>query len=109
MTGGRVVVLGSTGRNFAAGMCGGFAYVLDLEGDFAERVNPERVDLDPLGAEDEAILQRLVRRHFEYTRSARAEEVLRKWNTFAPKFVKVFPRDLKLALDARLAAHTGDG
>ena len=109
MTGGTVVVLGRTGRNFAAGMCGGFAYVLDLDGDFAERVNTERVDLEPLGPEDEETIQRLVRRHFEYTRSERAEEVLRKWNALAPKFVKVFPRDLKLALDARLDAHSGDG
>jgi len=62
-----------------------------------------------LGAEDEATIQRLVRRHYEYTRSARADEVLRKWNAFAPKFVKVFPKDLKLALDARLQSGTGDG
>jgi len=82
---------------------------IEPEGDFAERVNPERVDLEPLTAEDEEIIQRLVRRHFEYTRSERAQEVLRKWNTYAPKFVKVFPRDLKLALEARLDAHTGDG
>ena len=51
----------------------------------------------------------MLRRHFEYTRSERAEEVLRKWNTLGPRFVKVFPRDLKLALEARLHAHTGDG
>ena len=109
MTGGIVVVLGKTGRNFAAGMCGGFAYVLDLDGEFREKVNHERVDLEPLTEEDEAAIQRLVRRHHEYTRSARAEEVLRKWNAYAPKFVKVFPRDLKLAHEARLEAHTGDG
>jgi glutamate synthase (NADPH/NADH) large chain len=109
MTGGTVVVLGGAGRNFGAGMCGGFAYVLDLDGSFPRRVNPERVDLEDITAEDEEIVQRLVRRHFQYTRSRRAEEVLRKWNTFAPKFVKVFPKDLKLALDARLQAHTGDG
>ena len=109
MTGGRVVILGPTGRNFGAGMCGGFAYVLDLDGSFPERVNPERVDLEPLGEDDEATIQRMVRRHFEYTRSERAEEVLRKWNTYAPKFAKVFPKDLKLALDSRLEAGTGDG
>jgi glutamate synthase domain-containing protein 3 len=103
------VVLGRTGRNFAAGMCGGFAYVLDLDGSFPSRVNGERVDLEPLTEEDEAIVQRLVRRHFEYTRSERAEEVLRKWNSYAPKFVRVFPKDLKLALEARLNARTGDG
>jgi glutamate synthase (NADPH/NADH) len=109
MTGGVVVVLGRTGRNFAAGMCGGLAYVLDLDGTFRGRVTPERVDLDELDEEDEETIQRMVRRHFQYTRSARAEEVLRKWNTYAPKFVKVFPKDLKLALQARLEVGTGDG
>ncbi|MCX5738289.1 MAG: glutamate synthase subunit alpha, partial [Proteobacteria bacterium] len=109
MTGGRVVVLGPTGRNFAAGMSGGFAYVLDPDGSFPTRVNAERVDLERLSAEDEEILQRLVRRHYEYTRSERADEVLRKWNSYAPKFVKVFPKDLKLALDARINAGTGNG
>ena len=64
MTGGRVVVLGPVGRNFAAGMSGGIAYVLDLEGDFERHVNPDTVDLDPLGEEDLEIIQRMVRRHF---------------------------------------------
>jgi glutamate synthase domain-containing protein 3 len=109
MTGGNVVILGNTGRNFGAGMSGGFAFVLDLAGNFREKVNHERVELRPLSEEDEATIQRMVRRHHEYTRSTRADEVLRKWNTYAPKFVKVFPKDLKLALDARLEAHTGDG
>jgi glutamate synthase domain-containing protein 2/glutamate synthase domain-containing protein 1/glutamate synthase domain-containing protein 3 len=109
MTGGRVVVLGSTGRNFAAGMCGGFAYVLDLDGSFPQQVNTERVDLEPLSSEDEETVQRLVRRHYQYTRSERAEETLRKWNDYAPKFVKVFPKDLKLAQEDRLKAATGDG
>jgi glutamate synthase domain-containing protein 2/glutamate synthase domain-containing protein 3 len=109
MTGGRVVVLGATGRNFGAGMCGGFAYVLDLDGTFPGRVNPERIDLEVLDTGDLEVVQRLVRRHFEHTRSKRADDVLRKWNTYAPKFVKVYPRDLKLALDARLNAKTGDG
>jgi glutamate synthase domain-containing protein 2/glutamate synthase domain-containing protein 1/glutamate synthase domain-containing protein 3 len=109
MTGGRVVVLGRTGRNFGAGMCGGIAYVLDLDGEFRGRCNLERVELEPLAGEDVTIVQRLVRRHFQYTRSRRADEVLRKWDDFAPRFVKVFPKDLKLALDARLRAHSGDG
>ena len=73
------------------------------------RESRSAVDLERLTGEDEEILQRMVRRHYEYTRSERAEEVLRKWNSFAPKFVKVFPKDLKLALDARLNARTGDG
>jgi len=109
MTGGRVVVLGATGRNFGAGMSGGIAYVLDLDGSFPGRVNLERVDLEPLSGEDEAMIQRMVRRHYEYTRSERAEDVLRKWNSYAPKFVKVFPKDLKMALESRLQARTGDG
>ena len=80
-----------------------------MDGTFPDRVNPERVDLEPLGAEDEESIQRIVRRHYQYTRSERAEEVLRKWNDHAPRFVKVFPRDLKMALEARLSARTGDG
>jgi glutamate synthase domain-containing protein 2/glutamate synthase domain-containing protein 3 len=109
MTGGCVVILGRTGRNFAAGMSGGFAYVLDLDGDFADCVNGERVDLETLTGEDEKLIQRMIRRHHEYTHSKRADEVLRKWNDYAPRFVKVFPRDLKLAIESRLAARTGDG
>jgi glutamate synthase domain-containing protein 2/glutamate synthase domain-containing protein 1/glutamate synthase domain-containing protein 3 len=109
MTGGVVVVLGRTGRNFGAGMCGGFAYVLDEDGLFHTRVNHARVDLETLSAEDEEVMLRLLRRHFQYTRSKRAEEVLRKWEGYGPKFVKVFPKDLKLALDTRLEAHVGDG
>jgi glutamate synthase domain-containing protein 3 len=109
MTGGRVVVLGHVGRNFAAGMSGGIAYVLDLDGDFERHVNQDTVDLDPLTEEDLEFLQRLVRRHFQHTRSARADEVLRKWNTLAPRFVKVFPRDYKRALGERIAAESGNG
>ncbi len=109
MTGGHVVILGATGRNFAAGMCGGFAYVLDLDGSFPDRVNLERVFLESMTDEDEQRVQRLVRRHFQYTRSTRADDVLRKWNTYAPKFVKVFPKDLKLAQSERISSHTGDG
>ena len=90
-------------------MCGGFAYVLDLDGTFPSRVNGDRVELREMESEDEELVQRLVRRHFQLTRSDRADDVLRKWNAHAPKFVKVFPKDLKLALDARLEAHTGDG
>ncbi len=109
MTGGRVVILGRTGRNFGAGMSGGIAFVLDVDGNFRGRCNPEMVDLETLTAEDEEVIQRLLRRHFQYTRSRRAEDVLRKWNTYAPKFVKVFPIDYKRALSDRLAAESGDG
>jgi glutamate synthase domain-containing protein 2/glutamate synthase domain-containing protein 1/glutamate synthase domain-containing protein 3 len=109
MTGGRAVILGKTGRNFAAGMSGGIAFVLDEDGSFASRVNPETVDLDPLTAEDLDTVQRMVRRHFQYTRSKRADDVLRKWDTYAPRFVKVFPRDYKRALTDRIAAGSGNG
>jgi glutamate synthase domain-containing protein 2/glutamate synthase domain-containing protein 1/glutamate synthase domain-containing protein 3 len=109
MTGGTAAILGPTGRNFGAGMSGGIAYVLDEDGRFASRTNPETVDLDPLDEEDLETLLRLVRKHFQYTRSARADEILRKWASFAPKFVKVFPKDYKRALTDRIAAESGNG
>jgi glutamate synthase (NADPH/NADH) large chain len=109
MTGGTAVILGRTGRNFGAGMSGGYAYVLDEDGGFAGRVNPETIDLDPLEPADVEIVQRLVRKHFKYTRSAKADEILRKWDAYAPKFVKVFPKDYRRALDDRLAAESGNG
>jgi glutamate synthase (NADPH/NADH) large chain len=99
MTGGLVVVLGTTGRNFAAGMSGGFAYVLDLDGDFAKRCNAAMVDLEPLAeAEDEAALKRLIENHHKYTGSKRAAEILEKWSQYRPKFVKVFPKEYRRAL-----------
>jgi len=109
MTGGRVVILGKTGRNFAAGMSGGIAYVLDEDDHFAGQVNASTVDLDPLGEDDEETILRMLRKHFQYTRSQRADEVLRKWNTYAPCFIKVIPRDYKRALDDRIAAESGNG
>jgi glutamate synthase (NADPH/NADH) large chain len=98
MTGGRAIILGSTGLNFAAGMSGGIAYVLDEAGDFRGKVNNALVDLDPLGEDDVDLIQRLLRRHYQYTRSKKADDVLRKWEKYAPKFVKVFPREYKQAL-----------
>jgi glutamate synthase domain-containing protein 3 len=109
MTGGNVVILGKTGRNFAAGMSGGIAYVLDEDGQFASRVNPGTVDLDPMTEEDVAVVQRMLRRHFQYTRSTKADDVLRKWDAIAPKFVKVFPKDYKRAQAERVAAESGNG
>ncbi len=94
MTGGRVVVLGATGRNFAAGMSGGIAYILDEAGDFASRCNTQMVDLlpvtDPAELDD---VKGMIRRHAEYTESDRAWAVLARWDDFAPKFVKVLPKD----------------
>ncbi|MCS6938980.1 MAG: glutamate synthase large subunit [Roseiflexus sp.] len=101
MTGGRVVVLGPTGRNFAAGMSGGIAYVLDEAGDFATRCNQEMVSLmrltDPDEIED---LWKLIQRHQTYTHSERAARVLANWDAVVPQFVKVLPRDYKRVLDA---------
>jgi glutamate synthase domain-containing protein 2/glutamate synthase domain-containing protein 1/glutamate synthase domain-containing protein 3 len=109
MTGGTVVVLGSVGRNFAAGMSGGIAYVLDENGDFENFVNRETVDLDPMQDADYEIVQRMLRNHFRYTRSGKADEVLRKWDANAAKFVKVFPKDFKRVLAEAAAAENADG
>jgi glutamate synthase (NADPH/NADH) large chain len=99
MTGGIVVVLGETGRNFAAGMSGGFAYVLDLDGEFKRRCNTAMVDLEPLAeAEDEVALRRLVENHARYTNSKRAQAVLAGWGQYRSKFVKVFPKEYRRAL-----------
>jgi glutamate synthase domain-containing protein 2/glutamate synthase domain-containing protein 1/glutamate synthase domain-containing protein 3 len=100
MTGGRAIILGPTGRNFAAGMSGGIAYVLDEDGGFASRLNPlAAVDLEPLDESDVEYLQKMLRKHFDYSRSGRADDILRKWETFAPKFVKVFPQEYRAALE----------
>ena len=94
MTGGRVVVLGKTGRNFAAGMSGGIAYVLDEAGDFKNRCNMELVALESLVDTYEIEeLRKLIQRHQTFTRSERAEKILADWKNFIPKFVKVMPQD----------------
>ncbi|HXX95136.1 MAG TPA: glutamate synthase-related protein, partial [Planctomycetota bacterium] len=101
MTGGKVVVLGPTGRNFAAGMSGGFAYVLDEDGSFSSRCNKSMVGLYPLDDPEEAYLVRsLVRRHADLTDSQKAWRVLALWETLLGKFVKVLPHDFKRALEA---------
>jgi glutamate synthase (NADPH/NADH) large chain len=99
MTGGTVVVLGETGRNFAAGMSGGFAYVLDADGEFSKRCNLSMVDLEPVAeADDEARLKRLIENHGRYTGSKRAAEILADWTQFRARFVKVFPKEYRRAL-----------
>jgi len=106
MTGGRVVILGRTGRNFAAGMSGGIAYVLDEEGDFARRCNKGMVDLEPLGdPEDVETVRDLIRKHAECTRSTRASKILASWDHMLPKFVKVMPRDYRRAIAAMKRAE----
>ncbi|MGA9262163.1 MAG: glutamate synthase large subunit, partial [Desulfobacterales bacterium] len=99
MTGGRVVVLGPTGRNFAAGMSGGIAYVLDEGGDFGRcRCNPEMVDLEEVSTDDLPELKELIVSHYRYTQSTVAARVLANWNEALSRFVKVIPVDYKRAL-----------
>ncbi|MBC8091662.1 MAG: glutamate synthase large subunit [Pseudonocardia sp.] len=108
MTGGRVVVLGRIGRNFAAGMSGGTAYVLDLAASdnfLANRVNPEMVDIDPLDDDDRAFLRETVERHYAETDSAVAKTLLTDWDEAVARFGKVMPRDFKRVLQAREAAE----
>jgi len=101
MTGGNVVVLGRTGRNFAAGMSGGIAYVLDEAGDFPTRVNMQMIELEKLTDPDEIeMVWKLVQRHQTYTRSERAAFVLKNWEGLTGKFVKVLPKDYKRVLQA---------
>jgi glutamate synthase (NADPH) large chain len=101
MTGGTVVVLGDTGKNFAAGMSGGVAYVYNPDGLFEARVNPEMVDLDPLDAADVALLHSMVSKHFAETKSKTAENLLGHWDEASLHFTKVMPRDLKAVLRKR--------
>ena len=106
MTGGRVVILGRTGRNFAAGMSGGIAYILDEEGDFERRCNKGMVDVEPLEEqEDIQTVQDLIRKHAECTHSTRAKKVLANWDRMLSKFVKVMPRDYKRAIAAKKRAQ----
>ena len=123
MTGGTVVVLGMTGRNFAAGMSGGIAYVFDADGTFAERCNTTMVQIEPvlteaeqegklarglwhLGQADETVLKRLVENHARYTGSAQAKKVLDGWAQYRGKFVKIYPHEYRRAL-GDLAAKGG--
>jgi glutamate synthase (ferredoxin) len=101
MTGGKVVVLGTTGRNFAAGMSGGVAYILNESGDFADRCNKQMVDLETLDDPEEiAELRQMIQTHADLTGSEKAKQVLENWEAMLPKFVKVMPRDYKRVLQA---------
>ena len=101
MTGGRVVVLGQTGRNFAAGMSGGVAYVLDEVGDFRSWCNLDTVSLEPLEDPQEiAEVREMVQRHARYTHSELGWRVLAMWDELTPKFVKVMPKDYRRMLEA---------
>ncbi|WP_045223490.1 glutamate synthase large subunit [Methyloterricola oryzae] len=138
MTGGCVVVLGQTGRNFAAGMSGGVAYVLDEGGDFERRCNLAMVELEPIPSEDEALesldhqggdlethglvdimrdmtcndvrrLRNLIERHRRYTGSERARHILENWSSYAPRFVKVMPVDYRQALEKMRQSQVQSG
>jgi glutamate synthase (ferredoxin) len=101
MTGGRAVILGRTGRNFAAGMSGGIAYVLDGDGRFERRCNREMVDLEPLiEPEDVDFVQVAIMKHVTLTGSLYAEQLLQDWATLQKRIVKVMPREYKKALAA---------
>jgi len=101
MTGGRVIVLGRTGRNFAAGMSGGIAYVLDETDDFPAHCNQEMVSLEELEDPDEIEeIWKLIQRHQAYTKSKRAAKVLSSWRKLVPRFVKVMPKDYQRVLQA---------
>jgi glutamate synthase (NADPH) large chain len=100
MTGGRVLVLGPTGRNFAAGMSGGVAYLLDAD---ADRVNPEMVDLEPLDGDDENTIRDLLSRHVTETGSPVAAALLDDWRP--ERYTRVMPRDYKRVLTAMREAE----
>ena len=105
MTGGRVIVLGETGRNFGAGMSGGIAYVYDRDGDFGSRVNYEMVAIEELTRADDEFLRTTVRRHYEYTGSVVAKGLLASWNMDSSRFRKVMPTDYKRVLTVMAAAE----
>ena len=109
MTGGRVVILGPTGRNFAAGMSGGVAYVLDEDRDLYLRLNKELVSMEPVaGAGDAAELRALIEEHVAATRSWRGREILERFEEYLPKFKKVVPFDYARMLRA-IARHEAEG
>ena len=112
MTGGTVVVLGATGRNFAAGMSGGVAYVFDNMDEFSVCCNTETVGLEQLDEQDKATLKAMIEKHEAVTGSARAAIILLNWNEYSKRFVKVMPRDYKRVLQslerAKAAGLSGD-
>jgi glutamate synthase domain-containing protein 3 len=99
MTGGTVVVLGDTGRNFAAGMSGGVAYVWDVNKSFVKNCNTEMVLLDTLDQEDQELLKKMIEDHNKYTTSETAAHVLSYWQKSVHDFIKVMPVDYKAVLE----------
>ncbi|HYG19469.1 MAG TPA: glutamate synthase large subunit [Ohtaekwangia sp.] len=107
MTGGRVIVLGKTGKNFAAGMSGGIAYVFDPEHALERLCNREMVELETMEEEDKTEVKAMIQRHFKYTGSDPAEWVLENWDAAVELFVKVMPRDYKAVLQKQKAGKNG--
>lgn len=102
MTGGKALILGETGRNFAAGMSGGIAWIYDAKGTFPGNCNTEMVDLDPLDLEDESAIIALLKRHIHLTNSEKATFILQHWKAEKSKFIKVFPKEYKNVLLRKL-------
>ena len=98
MTGGRALILGNTGRNFAAGMSGGIAWIYDKDGSFADNCNREMVDLDPLTDKDSEEIIALLKKHLNLTGSKVARNLLKNWGEASTKFIKVFPQEYKKVL-----------
>ncbi len=101
MTGGRALILGRTGRNFAAGMSGGIAWIYDPEQKFAANCNIEMVDLDPLSSEDEEQITALLKKHVNLTQSKVAQQLLNNWASASSSFIKVFPKEYKRVLSKK--------
>jgi glutamate synthase (NADPH/NADH) large chain len=99
MTGGRALILGKTGRNFAAGMSGGIAWVYNEDNDFAENCNMEMVDLDPLSLKDEEQIIALLRKHVSLTGSKLAQKMVNNWDKVSGKFIKIYPKEYKKVIE----------
>jgi glutamate synthase (NADPH/NADH) large chain len=99
MTGGRALILGETGRNFAAGMSGGIAWIYNPNGTFADNCNKEMVDLDPLSVQDEEQITALLKKHIHLTGSKVAQGILKNWKEASAQFVKVYPKEYKKVLE----------
>jgi glutamate synthase (NADPH/NADH) large chain/glutamate synthase (ferredoxin) len=109
MTGGRIAILGPTGRNFAAGMSGGITYVYDPDGNLPANLNSEMVELEDLDDEDLEWLQGMIQAHVDATDSAVGQRILSDWNNTVKHFTKVMPRDFKRVLEAIAEAErTGE-
>ncbi len=98
MTGGKSLIIGKTGRNFAAGMSGGIAWIYDVDGDFVDNCNREMVDLDPLNVKDEELIIQLLKKHHQLTKSTVAQFLIEHWGEESAKFIKVFPQEFKKVL-----------